>query len=254
MTAFFLKLFACLAMLVDHIAVAFEPQLSAVSPWLYVGCRMFGRLAFPIFALGIAEGTTHTSNPKKYLARMFLFAIIAQVPFSLMMGTQHANATFMLFGHQVPLYLSFSVMVTLFLGLAVCVSIHEGKHFGGALALAAAFLIDQTVGMDYGLLGVLFIVALYLSRETKLKRFITTIIFSMLLFLDPLKVFLIKLIGDGKLVITTGVLLFMATAFSAFIMLLYNKREGQKAKLFTYFFYPVHMLLIWILWFVYQVV
>ena len=253
MTAFILKLFACRAMLTDHLAYVFEPQLSAVSPWLYVGCRMFGRLAFPLFALGIAEGTTHTSSPKKYLARMLLFAVIAQLPFSLMMGTRNPSASFMLFGHEVPVYLSLSVMVTLFLGLAICVSIHEGKHFGGALALATAYLIDRTIGMDYGLLGVLFIVALYLSRESKGKRFITTVIFSALLYLEPVRVFIGQLIGGGPAVITTSMLFFFATVFSAFIMLLYNRHEGQKAKLFTYFFYPAHMLLIWLFWYVYQV-
>lgn len=254
MTAFILKLFACLAMLVDHIAFVFEPQLSAVSPWLYAGCRMFGRLAFPLFAMGVAEGTTHTSSSKKYLARMLLFVFIAQVPFSLMVGTRVPSTTFMLFGHEVPVHLSFSVMVTLFLGLAVCVSIHEGKHFGGAVALAAAYLIDKTVGMDYGFLGVLFIVALYMARGSKFQRFLITIVFSALLCFDPLKAFFEQLSAQGQAVISTGMLYFFATAFSAFIMLLYNRREGQKAKLFTYFFYPVHMLIIWFFWYIYQVV
>ncbi len=250
MTAFILKLFACLAMLVDHIAVVFEPQLTAVSPWLYVGCRMFGRLAFPLFAMGIGEGVIHTSNPKKYLSRMLLFAVIAQVPFSLMTGVASPSRVLQLFGRSVPVNISFSVMVTLFLGLAVCVSIHEGKHFGGAFALAAAVLIDRTVGMDYGLLGVLFIVALYMARETKFRRFLITVIFAGLFYLSPLMTFVKQAIASGQAEITRGVLFFLATAFSAFIMLLYNRREGKKAKLFLYFFYPVHMLLIWLVWFV----
>ena len=180
MSAFVIKLFACIAMLVDHSAFVFEDQLTAISPWLYIGCRMFGRLAFPLFAMGIAEGVTHTKSSSKYIGRMVLFSILSQLPFSLMVGTKIASVTVDTLGVSVPLYTSLSVMVTLTLGLCTCVAIHEGKHFLGAFALAAAFAIDRTIGMDYGLLGVLFIVAMYLSRVNKLRRFIVMIVFAML--------------------------------------------------------------------------
>lgn len=45
-----------------------------------------GRLAFPIFAFQIAEGYARTHNFKRYLGRMFLFALISELPFNLMTG------------------------------------------------------------------------------------------------------------------------------------------------------------------------
>lgn len=255
MSAYVLKLIACIAMLVDHTAYVFEPQLSAVNPWLYVGCRMFGRLAFPLFALGIAEGTTHTSSPKKYLRRMIIFALIAQIPFSLMLGIRSTPviASFSALGQTVSLYRSFSVMVTLFLGLAACLSIHTGKHFGAALAIAAAYIIEKTVGMDYGLLGVLFIIGLYLARASKFKRLIAELIFIACFYFSPLRAFAKTLITTGSFKFSTGLLYAAATAFSAFVMLLYNKKPGRKSGLLFYAFYPVHMLMLWSIWFIIKV-
>ena len=249
MTAFFLKLLACFSMLIDHAAFVFEPQLSAISPWLYAGCRMFGRLAFPLFALGIGEGTVHTSSPRKYLSRMFLFAVLAQIPYSLMLGTHHASLTLNVFGRAIPLYASCSVMVTLFLGLAICVSIHEGSHWGAAFALAAADFADCTIGMDYGLTGVLFIVALYLARANRLYRMLIVVLFSICLYIEPLKQVAEQIVaGADPIKLSTQVLYCGATMLSALFVLCYNKRRGPSAKLFIYFFYPVHMLVLWVMW------
>ena len=250
MTAFFLKLLACLAMLIDHSALVFQAQLNSVSPWLYVACRLIGRLAFPLFALGIAEGTVHTSSPKKYLTRMFVFAVLAQVPFSLMTGTTGSANTFELFGKTIPYSTELSVMVTLFLGLAICTAIHEGKHFAAVPAFVAAFVIDRTIGMDYGILGVMFIVALYLARSNKLTRLLTVLLFACCFYFDHIRNALIGLANTGKFSFTIGLMYCAAMAFSGFVMLFYNKKRGPSAKLFIYFFYPVHMLALWLLWFV----
>lgn len=69
-----LKLLALVTMLVDHIGYMFFPN-----EMLF---RIIGRLAFPIFAYQIALGYSRTSNLKKYVLRLSLFALITQLPYS----------------------------------------------------------------------------------------------------------------------------------------------------------------------------
>lgn len=250
MTAFILKLIAMLAMLADHTAAVFMPQFAGVSPWLYTGCRMFGRLAFPLFALGVAEGAVHTKSPKKYLLRMGLFALAAQIPFSLMTGTQGSARSFTLLSQTVPYNIGLSVMVTLFLGLAVCLALEKKKPFFAALALIAAYFIELTVGMDYGLMGVIFIAAIYLSREKKFLRFLVMIIFPLIFYFDPLRTLAKEFIKGAPLTLTPGVLYCASMAAAGVIALFYNKKPGKKLGVFGYIFYPAHMLVLWMIWFI----
>ena len=75
MSSFVLKIIAIISMFIDHIGYAIFGKLSYFN---YIG-----RLAFPIFAFQISEGYVHTKNLKRYFFRLFLFALISQVPFML---------------------------------------------------------------------------------------------------------------------------------------------------------------------------
>ena len=57
----FLKIIAFVTMIIDHTGLI----LKGVLPdYLYVACRVVGRLSFPIFAYCVVEGFVHTSNYK----------------------------------------------------------------------------------------------------------------------------------------------------------------------------------------------
>lgn len=249
MTAFVLRIIACVTMLIDHIGYVFEDELAAVDPLLPVIFRLIGRIAFPLFAFGIAEGVTHTSSPKKYLLRMLLFAVISQLPFMLMIGTQNATYSISLFSREIGLYGGLSVMVTLFLGLCICVSIHEGQHLGAALALAAGYILDTRIGMDYGLLGILFVAALYFARQNKLLRSLVMVLFAVCFYLTPLTQLFKDIVG-GVRPLTFGVRFyyFLGMCVPAVLLLFYNGKKGPRFKLLNYAFYPVHMLIIWFIW------
>ena len=75
MSSFILKMIAIVSMFIDHLGYAIFSKFSYFN---YIG-----RLAFPIFAFQISEGYTHTKNLKRYFFRLFLFALISQVPFML---------------------------------------------------------------------------------------------------------------------------------------------------------------------------
>ncbi|MDF2673199.1 MAG: conjugal transfer protein TraX, partial [Clostridiales bacterium] len=87
-----LKILAMVTMFIDHVGYMFFP-----GQMLY---RTIGRLAFPIFAYQIAIGYSKTSNLKKYVERLFIFALITQIPYSffnseLSFNPLHFNVLFM---------------------------------------------------------------------------------------------------------------------------------------------------------------
>ena len=76
-----LKVIAMITMTIDHMAV-FLPYFHE-RPTLYLAMRTIGRVALIIFAFLLAEGFVHTRNKKKYGYNLAIFAIISQLPYSL---------------------------------------------------------------------------------------------------------------------------------------------------------------------------
>lgn len=73
-----LHIMAMIFMLMDHLWATIFPA----QEWL----TCVGRVAFPIFAFMTVEGYFYTHNFKKYLTRMFIFALLSEIPFDLMYG------------------------------------------------------------------------------------------------------------------------------------------------------------------------
>lgn len=95
---------ALVTMLIDHIGFIFYPDMIAL--------RVIGRIAFPIYCFLLVQGFLHTSNLKKYMVRMGVFALLSEVPFDL------ARA-----GYWLDLSRQ-NVFITLFLGLC-CMTIYR---------------------------------------------------------------------------------------------------------------------------------
>ncbi len=84
LTANALKLIAIIAMTIDHSTWTFFPGYRTETAVLLL--HIIGRLTAPIMMYFVVEGYYHTRNVKRYVCRMFAFALVAHVPYMLMVG------------------------------------------------------------------------------------------------------------------------------------------------------------------------
>lgn len=207
-----LRLVACATMLLDHAAVALVPEATCT----YVVMRAIGRVAFPLFCLGIAEGAEHTRDWSRYAARLLAMAVVSEVPHDLLL-------------RQVPLETSLqNVGWTLLFGLVAiewCKRCLD-RHVGAMAALAAiggtllVMVMADLASVEYGDAGVALVVALWLARRHPWVRAVvpTPILATV----------------DGEL---PGV------ALSVVPMALYSGRKGtSRWRWASYVFYPAHLL------------
>ena len=141
-----LKFLACAIMLLDHIG-------ATLIPWGTL--RIIGRLAFPIFCFLLAEGAHYTRNPRNYLLRLGIGAVLSELPFDLALFGSWS------WQHQ-------SVMVTLLLGAMALLAMKRMTQplLKILVLLLFAFLADF-MNTDYGGAGVLMIALFGLTRERK---------------------------------------------------------------------------------------
>jgi hypothetical protein len=121
----FIQCVAALTMLIDHIGAVFFPTV--------IGFRAIGRLSFPLFAFGIAQVVTYTSDFRKYFMRVLIAAVISQPVYLQVFEVSSLNPLFMLAWGAVALYFWRE----------------EKKAFAGILLLGSYF-----ADMSYGWYGV----------------------------------------------------------------------------------------------------
>lgn len=216
MTSFSLKLIACITMFIDHLSYGLFGKMT----WL----NYIGRIAFPIFAFQITEGYIHTKNLKKYFLRLFLFALVSQIPF-------------MLFHSIISSTFALNVIFTLLLGL-LCIYIWDKmpNKFFSIIIIIFSCIVAEMTHMDYGYWGVLVVLVFYLCRNHKLITFLSFVALLLIKYLPNMLLYSFYY---------KYCLLFFGTLCSIFPILLYNGKQGKKVKYFLYFFYPVHLLLLY---------
>ena len=83
-----LKIFAIIAMTMDHLASTIWPGYG--KEWWLLCIHLIGRLAAPTMWFMIAEGYHYTRNFRKYLQRLFIFAVLAHFACIFMMMKKEA--------------------------------------------------------------------------------------------------------------------------------------------------------------------
>ncbi|HYE12075.1 MAG TPA: TraX family protein [Patescibacteria group bacterium] len=179
-----LKLLAFVTMLVDHIGYMFFPN--------EILFRIIGRLAFPIFAYQIALGYSRTSNLKKYVLRLSLFALITQIPYSffnpdIQFNLIHFNVLF-------TFIVAIGLIFVYDMGILKLKSFIKDKNYKhllyGILLLALAVLIIilpevlsfliKDFYLEYGLLALALVLLFHIFQEKTEIAFISVILLYLL--------------------------------------------------------------------------
>ena len=205
-----LKWIAVLTMVIDHVgAILFPDQI-----WM----RVIGRVAFPIYAYCLAEGFRYTSDYRRYLGRLALFAILSEIPFDLALYGVPVS-----FAHQI-------VFLTLSRGLILLWVLERCRE--QLLLCAGAFAVlcflAQALHMDYGAGGLLMVFAFYLAQQGT-SPWIGWGIFVF-----------INLFGYAGGVQWAAILALLPIG-------LYSGKAGKRKQRFFYWIYPLHLLLLWII-------
>ena len=210
MNVLIIKIIALTSMIIDHYGAIFQSGTD-----IY---RIIGRIAFPIYCFLLVEGYYHTKDVKRYAKRLFIFALISEVPFDLAFYNKIG------FVHQ-------NIFFTLLIGLvAICfIDNKEGKYnFNKYFVMAAAGILSIILSVDYNIIGIIYILTFYFTRnypKTKMVYFTALVMF----FTN-----------------------FMSSALQQFSLLalpiiyFYNGELGPKNKFLQILFYaayPIHLLI-----------
>lgn len=255
-SAFALRIFAIVCMALDHIGFCLPK--AAFSPYF----RIIGRIAFPIFVFLIVNGYRHTHSKPKYALRLGLFAVISQLPFSLMIhllskqsvaasfarlfqgGEFPANAIRYLLGGMDAVssgHISFNVFFTLFLSL-LCVwfaaELRKKPWWGKALAFVPSVILCGLyhfgyIRSDYGMKGILLALVFYFFDGKYLLTLLGSVValFSPTLISYGIQLLRLICVHRADFVRPSAWTLTEAYALLALIpIFLYNGKKGRTPK------------------------
>lgn len=211
-----LKIIAVLSMVTDHCAYYLLDESSVA----YEVMRCFGRIAFPVFAFLVAEGFVHTHNRMRYFLSLLLFAAISEVPWYLLNG---ADGT-----HNVLFTLALGVMT-----LAAIEALKKDDILCEAVILSIACFASWS-GVDYEWRGILMMVVFYLLGNV-----------SDTSFPSGSKA---QLFCAFPLMMHYGV---VGALLACLVIACYDGTRGlihgKVAKYGFYAFYPVHLIIVFLL-------
>lgn len=226
-----LKIIAAAAMAADHAGILLFPGVR----WL----RIVGRLAMPVFAWFIAEGMTHTRSPLRYFLRVFILAVVCQIPYFIFEKDLYLSILFTF---------TFSILIMWIVrawrerepGLAP----RRRALFAAALvgATAAVAVLTVFVDVDYGFFGVILPVSAFVFRDRRAKL----AAFSAVLAAMSAVFFFSQATGNFLYDIVRHPQPFSLLALP--LIALYSGERGRvRMKYFFYIIYPAHMGILWLL-------
>ncbi len=227
-------------MFIDHMGIVLFP-----GEMIY---RVIGRLAFPLFAFFIAEGSKYSRSNMRRFILLFIFGLAYLGVYYVVAGEMYAS-----------IFLTFSISIAVnglldILKKWMFTEVKIYKFVISAFALGAAvfgaWCLCEAMLFDYGFIGAMIPVLINIltfkdeSAPESLRR-LDTYSVRLLLLLIGLLVFAIKNIAFVVDIFGISVPMQFFSLISVLLLLFYNGKGGNKRlKYFFYVFYPAHLVLL----------
>ncbi|MBS4199118.1 hypothetical protein KHA93_05540 [Bacillus sp. FJAT-49732] len=254
MTTTFLKLIAVVSMLIDHTG-QFIPNTPEY-------LRYIGRLAIPIFAYFVGIGYRKTSNKKKYMIRLYVLSVVMAFINLIINSFYNDSGDFIrnnyfatlflivvcihiLEKRQVKLYVHFILWQIISFVLLVLLDWQSIVIIQQPTGITTPFygdILGHIMIVEGGIFFVIFGVLLYLSNN-KIKLTVAYCLFNLFLFAAYAK--------WGGRIPSYSRLWFPFADYQWMmigalpLLLLYNGKKGIGLKYFFYFFYPIHIIILY---------
>lgn len=221
-----IKLIAIVFMGLNHIAFVFE--LPSALEFIFT---TLGYSTFPVMCYFLVTGHEYTHSRARYILRLLAFSFISQLPFHLA------------FYKEAPI---FGCPLNIFFTLALCflmLSALKSKMNAALKLLSILGLYFLLLFTDWGYVAPVFILSFNYSYKERKK-----LTYSFLLL--PLFIFLCQMLVGGS--ILYGVQFAIgALIASLMILVLYDEKKSGRSRValkwFFYLFYPVHLMIIYLI-------
>ncbi len=224
-----IKLIAIIAMTIDHVTWMIWPGYD--THWWVLLLHIIGRLTAPIMWFFVAEGYHHTRDLKKYILRLFLFAVISHFAYDFALNIPFVPFTTGIFNQT-------GVIWALLCGLLILVVTDSPSLPGWGKILLIIGLCILSFPADWSCIAALGVFAIGSNRGNFKKQ-----MFWMMAFVFMYAVVYFFFIDKVYAVLQ------LFTALSIPILRLYNGERGKwkGMKWFFYIYYPAHLILCGIL-------
>ncbi len=223
-----LKIIAIIAMTIDHIADLLYPGM----PNIFISnvMHIIGRLTAPIMFFFICEGYYYTKDVKKYISRLFIFALISHFAYCFAFGIN-----FIPFSAG-NIFNQTSIMWTLAWAVVTLHIVHGKNNLKEYQKWLLVILINLiTFSSDFSSIAVMAILFMY-DRRGNLKSQMISMMAWLSLYALISYLFVSKTYG---LIAMTAILVYP-------LLKNYNGKRGKVKwlKWFFYLYYPLHLIII----------
>lgn len=222
-----LKLIAFIAMTTDHLTWVIFPGYQK-ELWILI-LHIVGRITAPIMCYFIAEGYYHTRDLKKYMGRLFLFAIISHFAYNFAFGIPFIP-------FQTSLFNQTGIIWSLAWGLVALTIVKSDNPKLKQWMKTIVVILCTTISFcaDWSSIAVLLVLHMGMNRGN-FKKQMTCMLIDVAMYAAVYAIFIDPLYG----------ILQMSVVLAIPLLYIYNGERGKwkGMKWFFYLYYPAHLFL-----------